>query len=107
MRQLDLAFGQSLPQPLSTLRSDRGRIGQLAVEAILSPPPAAPGGRIIDTGFAILSGVLSIVAGLLILLWPAGVVVVALWIVAIILDRRSDGRTHEMTADHETIHVVD
>lgn len=28
-------------------------------------------------------------------------------IVAIILDRRSDGRTHEMTADHETIHVVD
>ena len=51
-----LEIGQSLPQPLSTLRSDRGRIGQLAVEAILSPPPAAPGGRIIDTGFAILSG---------------------------------------------------
>lgn len=52
------------------------------IEGIAALADGSPGQ---SRGFAILSGVLSIVAGLLILLWPAGVVVVALWIVAIIL----------------------
>ncbi len=51
-----LEIGQSLPQPLSTLHPDRARIGQLAVEAILSPTHALSGGQTIDTGFAILTG---------------------------------------------------
>ncbi|MGO2749918.1 MAG: HdeD family acid-resistance protein [Pseudoclavibacter sp.] len=52
------------------------------IEGIASLADASPGQ---SRWFAILSGVLSIIAGLLILLWPAGVVVVMLWIVAFIL----------------------
>lgn len=43
-----LEVGQALPQPLSTLRSNRERIGQLAVAAILGRPPRkrhGPGDR--------------------------------------------------------------
>ncbi|WP_181028595.1 HdeD family acid-resistance protein [Pseudoclavibacter sp. RFBA6] len=52
------------------------------IEGIASLADASPDQ---SRWFAIISGVLSIVAGLLILLWPAGVVVVMLWIVAFIL----------------------
>ncbi|MFC5126784.1 HdeD family acid-resistance protein [Pseudoclavibacter helvolus] len=52
------------------------------IEGIASLADASPDQ---SRWFAILSGVLSIVAGLLILLWPAGIVVVVLWIVAFIL----------------------
>lgn len=51
-----LDIGQALPQPLSTLRSDRERIGRLAVQAILAPPPETDSGRILDTGFDIIPG---------------------------------------------------
>ncbi|WP_181064207.1 HdeD family acid-resistance protein [Pseudoclavibacter sp. AY1F1] len=52
------------------------------IEGIASLADASPDQ---SRWFAILSGALSIVAGLLILLWPAGIVVVVLWIVAFIL----------------------
>lgn len=51
-----LEVGQALPQPLSTLRSDRTRIGVLAVQAILAPPPATDAARLVETGFEILNG---------------------------------------------------
>jgi LacI family transcriptional regulator, gluconate utilization system Gnt-I transcriptional repressor len=51
-----LDIGRELPQPLSTIRSNRFKIGQRAVEAFLESPvrPDAPG--IIDTGFEIFVG---------------------------------------------------
>ena len=50
-----LEIGQALPVPLSTIRSDRYRIGRLAVEHILNPARGdAP--RIIDVGFEIVAG---------------------------------------------------
>lgn len=51
-----LDIGRALPQPLSTLRTNRFLIGLRAVEAILGQPerPAAP--AVIDTGFEIFPG---------------------------------------------------
>lgn len=51
-----LDIGRELPQPLSTIRSNRFKIGQRAVEVFLESPirPDAPG--IIDTGFEIFQG---------------------------------------------------
>lgn len=51
-----LDIGRELPQPLSTLRSNRDLIGRRSIEAILETPdrPAAP--RVIDTGFEIFPG---------------------------------------------------
>lgn len=51
-----LEIGRDLPQPLSTLRSNRFLIGQQAVAAVLAAPtrPARP--QIIDTGFEIFAG---------------------------------------------------
>jgi LacI family gluconate utilization system Gnt-I transcriptional repressor len=49
-----LEIGQALPVPLSTIRSDRYRIGRLAVEHILNPRNDAP--RVIDVGFEIVAG---------------------------------------------------
>jgi LacI family gluconate utilization system Gnt-I transcriptional repressor len=51
-----LEIGRELPQPLSTVRSNRFLIGQKAVETILTSPdrPATP--TIIDTGFEIFTG---------------------------------------------------
>ena len=50
-----LDIGQALPTPLSTIRSNRFRIGQIAVEQILSQPER-DAVRIIDTGFEIIDG---------------------------------------------------
>ncbi len=51
-----LDIGRELPQPLSTLRTNRFLIGQRAIEAILDQPerPATP--AVIDTGFEIFPG---------------------------------------------------
>jgi LacI family transcriptional regulator, gluconate utilization system Gnt-I transcriptional repressor len=51
-----LDVGRELPQPLSTIRSNRFKIGQRAVEVFLESPvrPAAP--TIIDTGFEVFHG---------------------------------------------------
>lgn len=51
-----LDIGRELPQPLSTIRSNRFKIGLRAVEAFLESPvrPDIPG--IIDTGFEIFEG---------------------------------------------------
>ena len=51
-----LDIGRELPQPLSTLRSNRYLIGRRSIEAILESTerPAAP--RVIDTGFEIFPG---------------------------------------------------
>ncbi len=51
-----LEIGQSLPLPLSTVRSNRYLIGKIAVETILqgSERPATP--IIVDTGYEILPG---------------------------------------------------
>jgi len=51
---LDMA--QALPQPLSTIRSNRAHIGQSAVEALLMSSAPDIGGRIVDTGFEIVAG---------------------------------------------------
>lgn len=51
---LDMA--QVLPQPLSTIRSNRTHIGQSAVEALLASPLPEGKGRIVDTGFEIIAG---------------------------------------------------
>lgn len=51
---LDIA--RALPQPLSTIRSNRFLIGRRAVEEVLASPTRAIGGRVIDTGFEILEG---------------------------------------------------
>jgi LacI family gluconate utilization system Gnt-I transcriptional repressor len=51
-----LEIGQSLPVPLSTIRSRRGTIGRVAAERILETPlrPAEP--TVIDTGYEIVEG---------------------------------------------------
>ena len=51
-----LEIGRELPQPLSTIRSNRFRIGQQAVELILAEPDRPDKGRVIDTGFEIFAG---------------------------------------------------
>jgi LacI family gluconate utilization system Gnt-I transcriptional repressor len=51
---LDIA--QALPQPLSTIRSNRALIGQIAVETFLQLASPEPQGRVIDTGFEIIVG---------------------------------------------------
>lgn len=51
---LDMA--QALPQPLSTIRSNRAHIGQSAVEALLTSSAPDMQGRIVDTGFEIIVG---------------------------------------------------
>ena len=51
-----LDIGRALPQPLSTIRSNRFLIGRKAVEEVLSSPTRAAGGRVIDTGFEIVEG---------------------------------------------------
>lgn len=50
-----LDIGQALPTPLSTIRSNRFRIGKIAVEQILSQPERKAI-QIIDTGFEIIDG---------------------------------------------------
>ena len=49
-------IGRALPQPLSTIRSNRFLIGRKAVEEVLSSPLRAIGGRVVDTGFEIIEG---------------------------------------------------
>jgi LacI family gluconate utilization system Gnt-I transcriptional repressor len=51
-----LEIGQALPVPLSTIRSDRYRIGRLAVEHILDPRERGDEPRIVDVGFEIVVG---------------------------------------------------
>jgi LacI family gluconate utilization system Gnt-I transcriptional repressor len=51
-----LEIGQALPVPLSTIRSDRYRIGRLAVEHILDPREHGDQPRIVDVGFEIVVG---------------------------------------------------
>ena len=51
-----LDVGQSLPTPLSTVRSNRFRIGKIAVEQILSQPVRGGTPQTIDTGFDIIQG---------------------------------------------------
>lgn len=51
-----LDIGQELPQPLSTIRSNRFLIGQRAVEAILTAPDRPHAPVVIDTGFEIFTG---------------------------------------------------
>jgi LacI family gluconate utilization system Gnt-I transcriptional repressor len=50
-----LDIGQALPTPLSTIRSNRFRIGKTAVEQILSQPRRGAS-QTIDTGFEIIDG---------------------------------------------------
>ena len=51
-----LDVGQALPQQLSTVRSNRFRIGKIAVEQILSRLDRDGAPRTIDTGFEIVDG---------------------------------------------------
>lgn len=51
-----LDIGRELPQPLSTMRSNRFLIGQKAIEAILQTPDRPESPTIIDTGFEIFAG---------------------------------------------------
>ena len=51
-----LDIGQALPQPLSTVRSNRYLIGRLAAEKILTQRERPEGGEVIDTGFEICEG---------------------------------------------------
>lgn len=51
-----LDIGLELPQPLSTMRSNRFLIGQKAIEAILLAPERPETPSIIDTGFEIFPG---------------------------------------------------
>ena len=51
-----LEIGRALPQPLSTIRSNRFLIGRRAVEEVLASSTRAIGGRVIDTGFEIVEG---------------------------------------------------
>lgn len=51
-----LEIGQSLPMPLSTIRSNRYLIGRSAVEKILESRLRGPEPVIIDTGFEIVEG---------------------------------------------------
>lgn len=51
-----LEIGRELPQPLSTIRSNRFLIGQKAIEAILQASDRPATKTTIDTGFEIFSG---------------------------------------------------
>lgn len=51
-----LDLGQQLPQPLTTLRTHRFRMGQLAGEAILARLDGATAESIVDVGFELLPG---------------------------------------------------
>lgn len=51
-----LDIGQALPQPLSTIRSNRFLIGRTATERLLGVPERPPAPETIDTGFEIISG---------------------------------------------------
>lgn len=51
-----LEIGRDLPQPLSTLRSNRFLIGQSAVQAVLASPVRSAERQVIDTGFEIFAG---------------------------------------------------
>ena len=51
-----LDIGRELPQPLSTVRSNRFRIGQKAIEAIMLAPERPATKTSIDTGFEIFAG---------------------------------------------------
>ena len=51
-----LEIGRELPQPLSTIRSNRFAIGQRAVEAILAAPQRPDAPTVIDTGFEVFAG---------------------------------------------------
>ncbi|MFD1200261.1 LacI family DNA-binding transcriptional regulator [Brucella gallinifaecis] len=51
-----LDMGQELPQPLSTIKSNRHSIGQIAVETFMQQPDRPDTSTIIDTGFTILQG---------------------------------------------------
>lgn len=51
-----LDIGRALPQPLSTIRSNRFLIGRKAVEEVLSSATRTIGGRVVDTGFEIVEG---------------------------------------------------
>ena len=51
-----LEIGQSLPRPLSTIRSNRYLIGRTAVEKIIESPARGDGPVVIDTGYEIVVG---------------------------------------------------
>ena len=51
-----LDIGRELPQPLSTVRSNRFLIGQKAIESILRAPERPVTKTSIDTGFEIFAG---------------------------------------------------
>ncbi len=51
-----LAIGQTLPTPLSTIRSNRFLIGKTAMERILSQPVRTGAAETIDTSFEIVEG---------------------------------------------------
>jgi LacI family gluconate utilization system Gnt-I transcriptional repressor len=51
-----LDIGRALPKPLSTVRSNRFRIGQTAVEKILETPLRPEAATIVDTGYEIFVG---------------------------------------------------
>ncbi len=51
-----LEVGQSLPLPLSTVRSNRYLIGKIAVETILARPDRPESRIVVDTGYEILEG---------------------------------------------------
>ena len=51
-----LELGRELPQPLSTIRSNRFLIGQKAVELILGAPSRPTVKSIVDTGFEVFIG---------------------------------------------------
>jgi len=51
-----LEIGRALPQPLSTIRSNRFLIGQKAIEAILQSQDRPVTKSAIDTGFEIFAG---------------------------------------------------
>ena len=51
-----LEIGRALPMPLSTIRSNRFRIGQMAVERILESAVRPPAPTVVDTGYEIFAG---------------------------------------------------
>lgn len=51
-----LDIGRELPQPLSTIRSNRFSIGRRSIEAILASPDRPPTKTTVDTGFEISPG---------------------------------------------------
>ena len=51
-----LEIGRELPQPLSTIRSNRFLIGQRAIEAVLTSPLRSGPHQTIDTGYEIYAG---------------------------------------------------